>query len=317
LLPEVGYVRPLSDRVSVGIAIYGNGGMNTTYGKANPFGALGAQGTAGVDLKQGFITPTVAVKVTPDHSLGVSPVVVVQSFKARGIQPFAGAAADPANFTNRGTSWSAGGGVRVGYYGKLSDQISIGATYQTMLWTGKFQKYAGLFADSGSFDVPSQYGAGITFRPNKRLTLSADIKQIEYSDVESVGNPVQILFTGVPFGADEGPGFGWNDVTVVKFGAAYAASDAWTVRAGYGRNDNPVPQSQTLLNVLAPGIVQDHFTAGATWTSRSGLEVTGYVMHAPKNEVFGQASIPPNFGGGEANVRLSETSFGLAAGISF
>ncbi|MCI1143983.1 outer membrane protein transport protein [Sphingomonas sp. WKB10] len=35
VLPEIGYVRPLSDRFAVGIAISGNGGMNTNY-KANP-----------------------------------------------------------------------------------------------------------------------------------------------------------------------------------------------------------------------------------------------------------------------------------------
>lgn len=31
ILPEFGYVRQLSDSVAVGIAVYGNGGMNTVY----------------------------------------------------------------------------------------------------------------------------------------------------------------------------------------------------------------------------------------------------------------------------------------------
>jgi long-chain fatty acid transport protein len=36
VLPEVGYVRPLSEKVAIGIALYGGGGMNTTYAR-NPF----------------------------------------------------------------------------------------------------------------------------------------------------------------------------------------------------------------------------------------------------------------------------------------
>ncbi|MGQ4827540.1 hypothetical protein, partial [Enterococcus faecalis] len=55
ILPNFGYVRPLSRTIAVGIAVYGNGGMNTDYRK-NPFAAFGGKGSAGVDLKQIFIT---------------------------------------------------------------------------------------------------------------------------------------------------------------------------------------------------------------------------------------------------------------------
>ena len=316
VLPEIGYVRPLSDNVAVGLAIYGNGGMNTTY-KANPFAAFGGTGPAGVDLKQIFITPTIAVRVAPGHSLGVSPVVVVQGFQARGIQPFSAASQAPGAFTNRGTDWSAGAGVRVGYLGKLSDSFSLGAFYQSRIWTGRFDKYAGLFAGQGGFDVPASYGAGIAVKPVAALTIAADVKRIEYSDIASVGNPLSVLFTGKPLGADNGPGFGWRDITVWKLGATYAASPSWTLRAGYGHSQNPVPASETLFNVLAPGVVTHHITAGATYTTPSGLELTAFAMHAPGQTVRGSGSIPAPYGGGEADIRLGETSFGLSAGVKF
>ena len=84
--------------------------MNTVY-KTNPFASFGASGPAGVDLKQIFITPTVAVRVAPGHSVGLSPIVVAEGFRASGIQPFSAASMDPAHFTNQGTDWTAGGGV--------------------------------------------------------------------------------------------------------------------------------------------------------------------------------------------------------------
>ena len=316
ILPELGYVRPLSDKVAVGIAVYGNGGMNTDY-RRNPFASFGATGSAGVNLMQMFITPTLAVKVSPGASLGISPIVVLQSFEAKGIAPFSAASADPAHFTNRGNDWAAGGGIRVGYLGKIGDRLTIGAFYQSKIWTGRFRKYAGLFAGRGGFDVPASWGGGAALEISDRLTVAGDVKRIEYSGIASVGTPLSPLFLGKPFGASDGPGFGWRDITVYKLGATYAASDKLTLRAGYGHSGNPVPASETLLNVLAPGVVQDHVTLGATVVVKPGFEVTGYAMHAPRQVVKGNGSIPAPYGGGEADIHLSETSAGLSAGFIF
>ncbi len=315
VLPEVGYVRPLSDRVAVGITINGNGGMNTHY-KDNPFANFGATGPAGVNLRQIMISPVVAVKLAEGHSIGVSPVLVLQSFKLHGAQPFAGFSQDPAHVTDTGTDWTTGGGFRVGYLGSIGQNVRVGAFYQSKVWTGRFKDYAGLFAEGGSFDIPASWGAGVSVRPVAELTLGADYKRIEYSDVQSVGNPLAPLFAGVPFGADNGPGFGWRDIDVWKVGAVYQATDSLTLRAGYGRSDNPVPRSQTMLNILAPGVVRGHYTLGATVKVSQAAEVTAYVMRAPRETVRGSGSIPAPFGGGEADVHLAETAVGFSFGLS-
>jgi long-chain fatty acid transport protein len=314
VLPEAGYVRPLSDTVSVGIALNANGGMNTHY-KVNPFASFGAEGPAGVNLRQIMLSPTVAVKLAEGHSVGVSPVLVLQSFKIHGVQPFAAWSQDPENVSNNGTDWSAGVGVRLGYLGTIGRNVRIGAFYQSKIQPGRFKDYAGLFADGGSFDIPASWGVGASFKPVADLTLGADYKRIEYSDVAAVGNPLSPLLQGVPFGAEGGPGFGWRDIDVWKIGAVYQAKPGLTLRAGYGRSDNPVPRSQTLLNILAPGVVRDHYTLGATVGLGNGAEVSGYVMRAPRQTVRGSGSIPASFGGGEADVHLAETAVGLSFGL--
>ncbi|MCL6250767.1 outer membrane protein transport protein [Altererythrobacter sp. KTW20L] len=313
ILPEFGYVRALTDSVSIGLTINGNGGMNTQY-DANPFASFGATGPAGVDLKQVFISPTVAVELADGHSLGLSPILLVQGFRATGIQPFTAASSAPTRFTNQGTDWAFGGGFRAGYLGQLAPGLAIGAFYQSRIEAQEFDKYAGLFAQGGGFDVPESYGAGISVQPAPGVLLGVDVKRIEYSEVQSVGNPLAPLFGGVPFGAQGGPGFGWRDITVFKIGGSVAASDRLTLRAGYGRSGNPVPASETFLNILAPGVVQDHFTIGATLDLGGGKEVTAYGMRAPRNEVAGAGSIPAPYGGGEADVYLAETSVGIAFG---
>lgn len=316
VLPEFGYVRKVADNVAIGLTINGNGGMNTDY-ETNPFASFGATGPAGVDLKQVFIAPTVAVEFAEGHSFGVSPIVLVQGFRASGIQPFAVASSDPANFTNRGTDWSFGGGMRIGYLGELAPGVNIGAFYQSRIWDTNFDKYAGLFAQAGGFDVPDSYGVGIGLEPVAGVKLGVDVKRIDYGSVQSVGNPLSPLFSGVPFGAEGGPGFGWRDITVFKVGGSVDVSENLTLRAGYGRSENPVPQSETFLNILAPGVVQDHFTIGATLGIGGGKELTFFGMRAPRNTVEGAGSIPLNYGGGEADIFLAETSFGMSFGWDF
>lgn len=316
VLPEVAYVKPLNKTFAAGITVVGNGGMNTNY-DANPFGNFGAQGEAGVNLRQIFITPTIAARIAEGHSIGISPILLLQSFSMTGIQPFTAASSAPLQMTNNGDDWAFGAGLRVGYLGHLGKSVSVGAFYQSKVWSGRFEKYAGLFAGRGDFDVPASWGFGVALRPSSRLTLGADYKRIEYAGVASVGNPLAPLFSGNLFGSENGPGFGWQNIDVVKFGIAYKTSDTLTLRAGYGRSDNPVPASQTFLNLLAPGVVTDHFTAGATVKVNGKLELTGYVMHAPRNWVYGSGSIPQPYGGGEANIRLAETAAGFSAGFLF
>jgi len=131
VLPEASFVHPLrGGRFAVAIAISGNGGMNTHY-KANPFASFGATGPAGVNLRQISVSPTLAMRVAEGHSIGVSPVLVIQSFKAHGIQPFAAFSQDPANVSNRGTDWTLGGGLRLGYLGSIGDAVKVGGFYQT------------------------------------------------------------------------------------------------------------------------------------------------------------------------------------------
>lgn len=68
-IPEAGWIRQLNDRWAAGIVAYGNGGMITSY-NPNPFARYGARGGAGVELQQLFVSPTLAWRIAPSHSLG-------------------------------------------------------------------------------------------------------------------------------------------------------------------------------------------------------------------------------------------------------
>ena len=315
LIPEFGYNRMLNPSLSFGVAVFGNGGMNTDY-KTNPFTAFGGSGPAGVDLMQLFIAPTLAWK-SGNHSFGASLNLAYQRFKAEGIQGFAGFSASPGNVSNRGYDDSTGFGVRVGWTGQLSPAVTLGATYQTKTKMSEFDKYSGLFANQGDFDIPENYGVGIAVKATPTLTVAADVQQINYSDVPAVGNPVNSLFTGSLLGSTNGPGFGWQDATVYKFGLAWEMKPGTTLRAGYVMLDQPIPANQTFFNILAPGVVEDHLTLGLTLQMSKVSELSFMYMHAFEKKVNGSGSIPGGFGGGEANLRMSQNSFGVAYGWKY
>lgn len=309
-IPEFGYNKMMDSNMSLGVSVYGNGGMNTQY-DTNPFATFGASGSAGINLEQLFIAPTWAMKLSPEHSIGVALNLVYQTFSATGLQPFDNAmmSSAPGSVTNNGKDGSTGIGLRLGWTGQLSPMLTMGATYQPKTKMSKFDKYAGLFAEQGGFDIPATYGLGVAVKASASTTIAIDYQAIQYSDVPSVGNT---LSAGGQLGADNGAGFGWEDVTVLKLGVSHAISDSLTVRAGYSHNSQPIPTSQTFLNILAPGVVQNHLTLGATWNLSKENELTVGYMHAFNNKVNGSGSIAPSMGSGEANIKMYENSIGVA-----
>jgi long-chain fatty acid transport protein len=311
VIPTIGYTRHLSDSLALGIALFGNGGLNTDY-SANPYARFGATGPAGVDLEQAFLSPALAWRIGSSNEIGIALNLAYQRFKAKGIGVFSAFSEDPAAVSDRGYNNSYGAGVRLGWIGHLGDHLAIGATWQSRTYMSRFDKYAGLFADQGSFNIPSTYGVGVSFTPWQTWTIALDWQQIRYSDIAAVGDPINSLFSGTPLGATNGPGFGWRNVSVVKVGTVFKANERLTLRAGFSDNRQPIPASQTFFNVLAPGVVEAHATAGLTWAISSSDEISGSYLHAFRKTINGSSSIPPDFGGGEANISLEENSFGLS-----
>lgn len=340
-IPNMGYASQYNERLSWGVAMYGNGGLQTNY-LVNPFAAFQLQGTpksAGVDLQQLFIAPTVAFRITDHQSIGVSVDLVYQKFKAYGLQAFAlkgypseqlaivgPFSVDPDHVTDKGPDNSFGIGYRVGYLAEPFEGFTIGGSYQPKVHMQRFSKYAGLFAGHGVFDVPENFGGGVAYRWQKLLVVSADVQRINYSDVSSVGRPLQPFVDGAKLGADNGPGFGWKDMTVYKFGAAFQVFRPLVLRFGYSYGKQPVPQDQTLFNILAPGVIEQHYTAGALLDLGNGYDLSLSYLYAPEKTVRGKNSIPggtvldlppKNFGGGEADIHLKEQTVGVALTVHF
>ena len=332
LVPEFGYNRMMSSDLSLGVSVYGNGGLNTTYPQGNfdcgqgPANILCGSGKLGVDLMQLIVAPTLAYKLNAQHAVGVSLLLGYQRFKATGLQAFSPLSSSPGNLYNNGYASSTGVGLRLGYQGRINDMLTVGAAYTPKMNMGEFDKYKGLFAEKGGFDIPSHFNVGLAFMPTPAVTVAVDFGRINYSDAKAVNNPMSRALSCAPadpsscLGGANGPGFGWQDIDVFKLGVAWRMSDALTLRAGYNKGENPITAADVTFNILAPGVMKDHYTAGFTWALDKDSEISGALMIAPRQNVTGSSLFNDLFGpgaGGTEKIGMKQTSIGLAWGRKF
>jgi len=282
-VPAFGANWSAGENGAFGVALYGNGGMNTNW----PTATFYAGSPAGVKLSQMFVAPTYAVRIADKHGLGVTAIGAVQWFKAEGVGSFAPFSSAPTKLSNNGNSYAYGGGVRVGYLGEWSKHFSVGASYQTKVWMSRFDQYAGLFAQQGGFDIPANWVAGIAIKPTDNVDIAVDVQQVLYSGVASVSNPLLPNLMQAALGTDGGAGFGWKDMTTVKGGAQLRAGEGWTWRAGYSYGKQPIPTSEVLFNILAPGVMEQHLTFGFSKLVKETQEISLAVMRAFPKKVTG------------------------------
>lgn len=310
LVPQFGYNRELDSDSTIGVSVYGNGGMNTEYkGGAAVLGQPGfpmvaapgtfGDGTTGVDLSQLFISTTYARKISATSSWGVSGIIAYQRFEAKGLGNFAPFSTDPDNLSNNDYDSSTGIGLRIGYQAEISPGFRFGAAYQPKIDMSEFDNYSGLFAEDGDFDIPSNFTMGVAFDIGKSGVIVVDLQQINYEDVAAVSNPIGNLFTDCGpggtdgcLGGDDGAGFGWEDMQIIKIGYQWQSGKMiW--RLGYSNGDQPIPSEEVVFNILAPGVVEEHFTFGFTRQLDAVSSINFAAMYAPSNSVDGENTFDP------------------------
>jgi long-chain fatty acid transport protein len=94
-------------------------------------------------------------------------------------------------------------------------------------------------------------------------------------------------------GGSNGAGFGWEDMTVVKLGVELNPDDLTTWRFGYSYGEQPIQGADVLFNILAPGVMEQHFTVGLTKRKPNGGAWNFSMMYAPTNTVEGVNMFDP------------------------
>ena len=369
LIPSFGYNHVLDDKMTLGVSVFGNGGMNTDYrerpvwenfagapnqlaigpgmtpppgtiaapngmlfsmgpdgrpvpvtnpnatpqqGNVNPGGIFSATTPTGINLEQLFVEVPFTYKINGQHSLGIAPVFAVQSFEAKGMEPFRQMSLHPEAVSNNGKDWSYGFGVHVGWVGELTDALTLGASYRTKLWMTEFDDYKGLFAENGDFDIPAMLNLGLSFKVRPDLVLAFDWQRVFYNAIGSVGNSNNVNVTpcmmGVKasycLGGDNGLGFGWDDMDVFKLGVRWDYNEKFSFMGGVSYASQFAPDTEGLFNVMAPATIDWTWTLGGSYRHSATDSFNLSLAYMPKATIEGGSN--SNITGGQTGSLFME-----------
>ncbi|MHB1528914.1 MAG: OmpP1/FadL family transporter [Acidiferrobacteraceae bacterium] len=329
IIPHVGVTYALDGSNTVGLAMYGNGGMSTNYKvPSSATTAFFQPGSTGVNFKQLYMQASYAYKFMRHDSVGVGLLYVRQYFSDAGLSTFHGQSTNAAALSNNGVDMGTGFGVRLGTQIRLMRDLNLGLSWTPEIHMSRFASYSGLFADHGNFNIPETWTGGLAFKPLRHQVVAFDVQRIMYGAIPSVGHPGNYMnqcFSSPtepnsPYclGGENGPGFGWKDITVYKLGYQIATSRQWTWRAGFAYNTQPVSGNQLMFNTLAPGVIQRDITAGFTRHIAHNQDLTVAAMWGMPQKVY-QGPDPSflQFGKGPSYVYLHEYELNLNWGIKF
>lgn len=317
-MPALGYARR-SGALTYGLGLFAQGGMGTDYG-ADSFLALGSGQPVRSELGVGRLLLPVAWQLTPSLAIGGSIDFVWASLDLRmaasgqqlgglvtGVDGNLGLAMPQLaqapwariDFSNSsdfsGAAKSTGWAAKIGALWQAAPGLSLGASYQSQTSLGDMKTGSagasmsafGGFADSGrmtvvDFQWPSMAAIGVAWQATPALLLAADVKRIGWADVmkdfrmryDSAG-----MGGSVSFALPQN----WKDQTVTNLGVAWTVTPALTLRGGYNRASNPVPDA--FVHPLFPATVERHWTLGLGWKPGAAGEFNASLTIAPESKV--------------------------------
>lgn len=119
--------------------------------------------------------------------------------------------------------------------------------------------------------------------------------------------PARLLFTttllALSVNANATNGYFTHGLGVINKGMA---------GVGISHGQQPIEETEVLFNMLAPAVIERHFTFGATRRMANASEWSAMLMYAPEGEITGRNSFDPT-----QRIELKMHQFELEIGYSW
>ncbi len=311
LVPEIGIVDRINDKLVFGIGAFGVSGMGTDYSGKGPLQVVGQNASGQPVTSPAFynmrttlqfmrIIPALSYQINPMISIGAGIDLAYGSLDMNATMPNGCAPVMTPNgpFFNCTSNASYGGGqssdlgvggqLGIGFnfgnfvYAGLNYQSPISMTYRHVFdFKGaSTENFTGGFQDL-KLEQPQELGFGVGIAPTSKWNVGLDIKWINWSN------------------ADGYKEFGWKDQWVYALGTSYKVTPKLTLRAGFnyarspirsnsfGSNMNPTPAASIsgasfnqyaidLFNLYGfPAITEEAITLGGSYqfTNNFGISL--------------------------------------------
>jgi len=314
-VPSIGWSAPTSEGSDVyfGGGMYGTSGMGVDYAVTDMGMGMTWNGYSNLTFWQ--MAPVFAWNVDEDLSLGVSLNIDYQSVALS--QNVTGAFASNMDLSRSASGF--GFGLSFGLLYDASDDLTLGFSYKSKQ---NFSPMEYQLRDSdvelpglantpdGTYeldlDFPQQAAFGIAYSASEALTISADIKWINWSDTMT---SLQIIGPGdsIPYQS------GWDDQTIYAVGVSIELSETFTLLAGYNYAKSPIDSEDVMNNLILPAVVETHYTIGGSYVINEHWDMAFHYMYVSDKVVIADAST--GFTG--AKTSLSESSLGVNIGYRF
>ena len=171
----------------------------------------------------------------------------------------------------------------------------MGGNYQTKtrLSDMKTSNYGAALSGQGGFqDVgrltvqdfqwPASVAFGAAVQATPAVLLVADVKRIGW---KSVMDAFRMRYESQGMGGDVSFALPqqWKDQTVIQIGGAWKMDDALTLRAGYNRASQPIPEQY--VNPLFPATIKQHITLGGGYAFDKASSLNASLVIAPNVSV--------------------------------
>ncbi len=287
LTAQIGCDSPLH----AGLAVYSMYGLTqdwnlTGTGNLPPVPLAGfSRNVDRVDLKTVFINPVIAYEVMPERvTLAAGFIAAYGDINAESNPVFnaGGSIQELAELEQEARGWDWSWNVAV--HAKVNDCLSIGAYYRhrlTLHMSGDFEAdhlnplifgAAQSFQTHENIDVPlpGVAGAGISWKPNCRLTVNADFEYNFWSAFDDVSvdlsAPLRDRAGRAVVTSDtlsQHPN--WDDSWAARVGCQYDLTRHISARAGYFYDTTPVPGSR--LDPSVPDASRHGITFGGGYSA--------------------------------------------------
>lgn len=269
MTPGIGFFKPISDKVVMGVYAHVPSGTGIKW-SGSDLKALSGGKAFVWDSLVGLvsISPAIAVKLTERFSVGATLNIDYGLLKLKRPIPQVG------QYTEDINGWEVGGTFGMLY--KASKKISFGFTYRTPVSTRLIGTVeipgAALFGLPTKDDAersatfPMWLAGGIAYKPNEKLTFTADIQYTNWKDMQVI----EMVFYNEGwkkyFQTPANFELKWKDTVQLRAGMEYKASEALAIRAGYYHD--PTPGPKRTQNIMLPEISYNFVTFGMGYKTK-------------------------------------------------
>ncbi|MBD3618263.1 MAG: TonB-dependent receptor [Chromatiales bacterium] len=332
-VPALGWKGPVgeSGKMWFGGGMYGTSGLGVDYEQTSMGGGMLWDGYSAIQFWQ--MAPALAWNVNDKLDLGVSLNIDYQSvsFKQRVVD---GGGNVAQNFDLSKGASAFGFGVTLGALYDVSENLTLGVSYKSKQSFSDLEYNLAAGDIAGPFDpnnpmtvvnlpagkytldldYPQQLSAGLAYDVSDKVTVSADVKWIDWSDTMS-----KLAVEG-PGGVEVPMDPEWEDQIVYAIGVQWAVNEKVNLRAGFNYAEAPIQDDYVQRNFILPAVVEQHYTFGGDIKLDKHWDLGFHVMYVPEETMKVTSTNDPMFPGGTpvgTEISMDQSSVGVNLGYRF